>query len=386
MRYDIGLKNYTAASAKLACYSIHMKAQESGSDDDDRRLLEAERIRDNAEGVDTNGAGTGLPAGRSFLVGGDTNITDSASPEYQELVGSQTNNTGRFFDPINTPGDWNGHIAFRFVHTQDPIGSGGMDDRHDQILVCGALVDGQGFDYMGNSSIAYSTTTWNDPNHSYRSWGNDGTSFDTTLTITGNTMVGATIAQALVNLAGTGGHLPVFLDLRVPPKVTSATSIDFGEVLQNSSAQRTLTVTNNGDVVLWTATGIANLSYSLSASTGFTAPSGTFVEAAGGSGNDHVITMATSTPGVKHGTLTIASNAPDEPSREITLDGVVVAPCDPCDADCDGFRTSADIGAFVTLLLNPGATPCSSCAGDADGNETIDGRDIQSFVSLLLTP
>ncbi len=26
--------------------------------------------------------------------------------------------------------------AYRFIHTQDPSGAGGMDDRHDQILVC----------------------------------------------------------------------------------------------------------------------------------------------------------------------------------------------------------------------------------------------------------
>ena len=60
----------------------------------------------------------------------------------------------------------------------------------------------------------YSTTTWNDPNQSYRVWGNDGTSFNKSLTIAGNAEVGASIAQSLVNDATpAGGHLPVFLDL-----------------------------------------------------------------------------------------------------------------------------------------------------------------------------
>ncbi len=36
-------------------------------------------------------------------------------------------------------------------------------------------------------------------------------------------MVGASIAQALRDAAANGGHLPVFLDLRVPPRVDSVT-------------------------------------------------------------------------------------------------------------------------------------------------------------------
>jgi len=383
MRYDVALKDYTAPSTKLACYSIHFKSS-SGSDDKARRLLEAQRIRDNAEGVDTNGAGSGLPAGRSFLVGGDTNIQSSSETAYQELVGSQSNNTGRFFDPIKTPGSWNNNPAFCIVHTQDPIGAGGMDDRHDQILMCAALVDGQGFEYVGNPALAYSTSTWNDPNHSYRSWGNDGTSYNTTLTITGNTMVGAAIAQALVTVANGAGHLPVFLDLRVPPKVSSETLIDFGQVPQGAVAEEPLTVSNGGDVALWTAAGIADLSYSLDASAGFTAPGGSFAAAAGAAGNTHTIAMATATLGVKSGTVTIASNSPDEPSRVVTLMGEVVADCTACDADCDQQVGVDDIPSFVNLLLDPAIAPCSACAGDADGNGHVDGDDIAYFVNQLL--
>jgi hypothetical protein len=171
-------------------------------------LLEAQRIRDDAEA---------LPSGWHFLLGGDFNIQSSFQSAYQELVGSQANNDGRFTDPIKTPGSWNNTSTYRIVHTQDPVGAGGMDDRHDQILVSSGLVDGAGADYIGDPDTAYSTTTWDDPSHSYRSWGNDGTSFNVAMTITGNQMVGTTIAQALANTAAGGGHLPVFLDLRVPP-------------------------------------------------------------------------------------------------------------------------------------------------------------------------
>jgi len=374
MRYDVRLKGYTADSAVLACYSVHEKSGDTGSDIA-RRLVESQRIRDNAETLN--------PAWH-FLLGGDLNVQQASQSPYRELVGSQPNDNGRFFDPINSPGDWNNNPDWRIVHTQDPIGAGGMDDRHDQILVCARLIDGDGFDYLGNATIPYSTTTWNDPNHSYRSWGNDGTSFNTTLTVTGNTMVGAVIAQALINAAAGQGHLPVFCDLRVPPKVTSATSIDFGQVLQNSIAQQGLTVTNDGNVALWTAPGIADLSYSLTASAGFAAPGGSFVEAAGGAGNDHLIMMATDTIGVKSGTVTIASNAPDEPSRVVTLHGEVIASCDAGDSNCDGTRNTGDIVPFVGLLLDPSATLCSACAGDMNGDGVRDGADIQAFVNSLL--
>ena len=207
MRYDIRFDDGTVNGARIALYSTHMKAG-SGSTDQARRLVEAQKIRADAEA---------LPADWCFLIGGDFNIQSSSQAAYVELVGWQIDNSGRFFDPINTPGSWNNNSSFRIVHTQDPAGAGGMDDRHDQLLISGGLVDGIGVDYIGNSAIPYSTTTWNDPNHSYRSWGNDGTSYNVSLTIAGNTMVGATIAQALVDAANGAGHLPVFLDLRVPP-------------------------------------------------------------------------------------------------------------------------------------------------------------------------
>ncbi|MFH0982388.1 MAG: hypothetical protein V2A79_12725 [Planctomycetota bacterium] len=210
LRYDVRLDGFASPEATVAIYSSHMKSGDT-PDDLARRLLEAQRIRDNAET---------LTAGWHFLIGGDFNIPTSTENAYQELVGSQADNSGRFFDPINTPGYWQNNCDFRFVHTQDPAcpPSGGMDDRFDQILVSASLKDTAGFDYVGNATIPYSTTTWNDPNHSYRSWGNDGTSCNACLTTVGNTMVGQTIAEALEAAALTGGHLPVFADFTLPDK------------------------------------------------------------------------------------------------------------------------------------------------------------------------
>lgn len=379
-RYDVRLVGYADQPAtRLAMYATHMKSSDTTTDQQ-RRLLEANKIRDNANGLNTNGVGTALPPGTPFLVGGDFNIQSSTQAAYQRLIGDEPNNTGRFFDPIFTPGNWNNSNAFRFVHTQDPStsGAGGMDDRHDQILIGGSLRDGIGFDYVGNSAIPYSTTTWNDPNHSYRSWGNDGTTFNGSLAVASNSMVGPVIAQALINVAnaggGSGGHLPVFLDLDVPAKIASDSTIDFGQVALNSVATQNLTITNTGDVARWSINGIAPLRYTLAASSGFGAPAGPLVELAGGAGNSHIITMDTSTAGIKTGTITITSDAPEQPVRVVTITGEVLGSC-PADFNGDNTSDFFDYLDFVT------AWDAELPAADFNNDNTIDFFDYLDFVT-----
>jgi len=382
-RYDIRPVGYSSAGATLACYSSHMKSG-SSSDDKDRRLLEAELIRGDAES---------LPAGWHFLLGADLNIPSSGQLAYQELVGSQEDDAGRFFDPIKTPGSWQNNWGFRFVHTQDPAGAGGMDDRFDQLLLSSGLVDGEGLDYIGDVSAPYSTTTWDDPNHSYRSWGNDGTSFNTSLTVIGNTMVGATIAQALVASAVGQGHLPVYLDLCVPARIESDELIDFGQVQQGAVAEAVLTVNNNGDVLLWTAGGVADLAYSLETTDAFSVPSGPFVESPGAPGNCHVVEMDTSTIGPINGTLTILSNAPDEPVRIVPLLGEVVAAPGDGDFDGDGDVDLDDYSYLSGCLNGPEQTPApippltpDAClaAFDFEEDGDVDLRDITEFQALFI--
>ena len=389
-RYDIRLKGYTSQGAVLSCYSSHMKAG-SGSNDQARRLIEAQAIRADAET---------LPADQHFLIGADFNIQSSSQAAYQELVGNQANNDGRFFDPISTPGSWNNNFAFRFVHTQDPGGGGGMDDRLDQILLKGSLVDGDGFEYLGLSNIPYSTTTWDDPNHSYRSWGNDGTSYNTSLTITNNQMVGTTIAQALVTSAQGQGHLPVFLDLLVPAKIDANTVLDFGTVPVGDTAQLDLDVFNAGDVAIWTDLGIADLRYSMSTTAGFSAPAGQFLEQAGGGANTHTITMDTAAEGVFTGTLTIASNAPDQPSFVVTLMGEVTGACladltgsadpnSPAFGVPDGIVDANDF--FFYLGLFGAGDLAADLTGSIDPNDpgfgvpdgTLDANDFFFYLDLF---
>ena len=375
-RYDVRLSGYTSAGSSLAIYGDHMKAG-STTTDQDRRLVEANAIRANSNT---------LAAGWHFIFGGDTNMQSSTQTAYQVMIGSQANNRGRFFDPINTPGAWNNNGSFRFVHTQAPGGSAGMDDRFDFLLLDSGLVDGTGFDYIGNAAIPYSTTTWNDPNHSFRAWGNDGTSFNANIAVGSNAMVGPTIAQAILNAVVTdaaGGHLPVFLDLRVPPKVAAVTTIDFGQVQQNSAAQQTLNVANGGDVAKWTVTGIANLTYTLAATPGFAAPGGPFTATPGTPGNNHTIGMNTSSLGTLTGTITIASNSPDEPSWIVNLQGEVVG--NPCYANCDASTTPPILNANdFSCFLNAFATgqPYANC-DESTTAPVLNANDFSCFLNAF---
>ncbi len=325
-RYQIRLDGFPAGNAaELYLYQTHFKAG-TASGDNTRRAAESDRIR-----ADSNA----LPAGVNFLLGADMNVQASTNSMYVKLIENGSNAAGRFIDPISTPGTWENSSSYRIVHTQEP--STQMDSRHDQIVIGPTLRNNSGIDYIGTTA-AYSTTTWNDPNHSYRCWGNDGSTFDAPLKTTGNTMVGATIAQALITSVSGGGHLPVYLDLRIPAKINAPASINFGTVDQNSVATVTITIRNGDALVSGSdphfnrfsrdggSSGFETLSYTLSPSAGFTTAAGPFTRTASvNAGDSRVITMNTSTTGIKTGTLTITSNAANTPSLVIPITGEVVA-------------------------------------------------------------
>ena len=211
----------------------------------------------------------------------------------------------------------------------------GIDDRYDFILMDGGLLDGIGMHYVGNSNIPYSTITWNDPNHSYRVWGNDGSSWyggtSHMLTITGNTMVGATIAQALVDsTGGQTGHLPLFADVRVPAVATTDTAtLDFGLIGPGFTFQLPIQVANIGDTGKWGGDGVADLTYSFNTTGSFFGPSGTYSDRADDGPKTHLITASTDTPGRINGTITITTNDPIHPTLTINCTALVVGTVTP---------------------------------------------------------
>ncbi|MBL0870808.1 MAG: hypothetical protein IBJ18_09565 [Phycisphaerales bacterium] len=420
-RYLVRLAGYPASSAsELYIYGGHFKAGTAGTDAD-RREAESIRLRDDSDV---------LPTGTNFLLAADLNVQGSGNPAYVRLTENGANAAGRFIDPINSPGTWENNTNFKVIHTQEP--STAMDSRHDQILIAPTLRNGTGIEYIGSTTLAYSTSTWNDPNHTYRVWGNDGTTYNAPIKTTGNTQVGATIAQALINSVQGNGHLPVFLDLRVPAKVWATPTINFGTVNVGAPASSTITV-RNGDTLVsgsdphfarfnrGNSSAFETLTYTLSASSGFTAPAGSFNRTAGASSsfqNSHTITMNTSTPGTKTGTITISSNAAGAPTYVINVTGVVVAPPPACPADiaCDdgtplaqapgcvnngvnegdynaffsagGFFTQASqgnaaIGAFCDIACDDG-TPKADAPGCV--NNGVNEGDYNAFFNNLFIP
>lgn len=385
-RWRVRLFGYTGTPAELYIYGAHMKAGAT-TDDQTRRQAEALRIRTGTttgSNPAVNGSTNTLPPGSNFVLCGDFNTQSSNQAAYQTLITVGNTSSGQLFDPINSPGSWNSNpTAFRYILTQEQTAN--LDDRLDFILASSTLRNGQGMDYMpgivgGNIFAVYSTSTWNDPNHSYRSWGNDGSRVNLSIATAGNTMVGQVIASALIASAAGNGHLPVFLDLRVPSRLgPTPTTIDFGSVAQGSPASVLLAIANTTDTARFNVTGrsdaIDPLTYTLGATAGFGAPGGSFNLAAGAPDASHAITMDTSTLGPKSGTLTITSDDGNGPTRTIALVGNVVpgGPTADYDVNNDGVENVEDVYAWM-------ASPT-----DVNLNATIDEQDLADLLAYLRT-
>ena len=359
MRYDLAIAGYD--TPVLSLYSTHMKAGTSGSDRD-RREVEARGIRDDAQS---------LPEGTHVMLLGDFNMRSSSEDAYGELVDSQPNNDGRLFDPIASPGSWNDSSLFRFIHTQDPVAQ--MDDRFDLILVNDDLFDGDGLEYLGDVTQRFSRTAFDDPNHSYRTWGNDGTSFDDPLS-TANAMVGPIIARALKDApGGTLGHLPVFVDLLVPAKIGTLASLNYGDVNVGEEVTLDLPVGNLGSTSLWTAGGIQPLRFVVAAPPPFEAPLESFEVAAGSLTELVPITLMPVVAGELDLELRIASNDPDRPEAIVRLTATVVG--GGCRADLDGDEelTIFDFLVFQNLFAT------GDLAADFDGDGELTLFDFLAF-------
>lgn len=370
---------------------VHFKAG-SSSDDQTRRTAEVNRV---------------LPAIASLtapiVFAGDFNIQSSTQAAFAALVGPVDNyNSGRFVDPINSPGTWNNSSTFRNIHTQDP--ATGVDDRLDVILVTQNLRDGRGSEYIGDPSRAWNLSTVADPVHSYRVWGNDGSGNGTSspLRISGNTTVGASIAQSIVNLASGNGHMPVFLTLSVPPVVEVAgmgpgQTIDLGERPAGEPIVFTLEVGNGGDAALYGEFGVTELDFSFESADGpLTLPVGQFTDRAGGSMGvfEFTLTPGTAGEGPIGATFRIASN--DElfdlnPTITVTAT-LVSGACNVADlsrtppvAGEFGSLDGNDIAAFVSgFIAGEDFADLSDTPPGSGAFGTFDGNDIAAFVSAFL--
>lgn len=180
-------------SLDIQIYSAHLKAGTT-SGDIAARFAEAQILRSHLNG---------LPVG-FFIAGGDFNLTTSSEAAWTELTGSQADNSGRLYDPINTPGNWRDGAAFAAIHTQstrtinlgDGGATGGLDDRFDFLLPSYNFQTAAGWQYIAGSYIAY---------------GNDGNHLNQDVNNGYNAAVPDSIADALQRASD---HLPVLMSIR----------------------------------------------------------------------------------------------------------------------------------------------------------------------------
>jgi endonuclease/exonuclease/phosphatase family metal-dependent hydrolase len=140
---------------------------------------------------------------------GDFNMKNSYETAYQTLVNYNANPNIRFYDPVDSPGQWYDNINMAIHHTQSTrtsgstcFASGGMDDRFDLILVSNDLLTGdQGFKYIEDTYMAI---------------GQDGQRLNMSLISPPNYSQPSHVINALYNFSD---HLPVALKLELTEKI-----------------------------------------------------------------------------------------------------------------------------------------------------------------------
>ncbi|GEM_PF-908793 len=204
---------HNGSGEQIRIYSVHLKASQGFENE---RYQEALILRNHLNA---------LPSGTNFIVTGDFNIYESTEPAFSKLTGSEADDDGRCFDPLNLIGDW-GNASFAPYHTQSPRlnnnfaggATGGLDDRFDMFLRSASLQD--------NLLLS-----------SYTAYGNDGNHYNDSINRMPNTAVDLATANALHYASD---HLPVFVDLVLSSGVaptaatTAATSINQTNARLNS--------------------------------------------------------------------------------------------------------------------------------------------------------
>ncbi len=278
-------------------YGMHLSAGNAGE-----RENQATAIRSNANG---------LAAGTHFVFLGDMNLQSSSEAAYQQFVGSQADNDGRAFDPLNPNNvlqSWSGNGSFASMHTQSPhqdnngspsggVG-GGMDDRFDLLLFSYSLIDGAGAEYVPGS---------------YRAFGNDGQHFNDDINDPPTIPEGAAVANAL---HAASDHLPVYFDvelnINVPPTISAPGFLNLGLVMVGGTTSAPLTVQNTA------LPQGQDLEYTFSAPVNFEAPAGQFILAPGDSAQHTISATGVSVP-IQSGTLVINNNSDNAPVRNVLV-------------------------------------------------------------------
>ncbi len=243
----------SADSLDIQIYSAHLKASQG---EEAARAAEATILRNHLNS---------LADGGFFIAAGDFNLYTSTEAAYQILIGSSADNSGRVYDPINTPGSWHDNATYAAIHTQSPRvrsfgggSTGGMDDRFDFMLLSYNFPNTGGWDFIANS---------------YTTFGNDGNHFDDSINALPNYAVPDSIANALHNAAD---HIPVYLDVRRQVSAPVAITV----LTPNGSEMLNIGTPYN---ITWSSQGVTG---NVSIEINRTYPSGAWESIVSGTAND----------------------------------------------------------------------------------------------------
>ncbi|MFQ5707612.1 MAG: endonuclease/exonuclease/phosphatase family protein, partial [bacterium] len=199
---DFSEYTLSAGTLEFKIVSVHLKAGQE-LDNENQRFNEATILRKHLDR---------LPANSNFIVAGDFNLSSSSELAFQELTGSEMDNDGRLWDPLDAIGTWHNNPLFATLHTQstrdsvfDDGSSGGLDDRYDLLLI--------------SKSLSVQESMFLLP-ETYTAFGNDGRHFNLAIIDRINTAVPDSVARALYFASD---HLPVYADFVVDRVTTVAT-------------------------------------------------------------------------------------------------------------------------------------------------------------------
>ncbi len=222
--YELYHKTATTAgdTTRLWVISCHLKAGNTSPDAAQRSNM----------ATDIMAWIAAQPNIQNYIVMGDLNLYSNSEAAYQTFL--DANNPQRFYDPSGITTGWQGS-SFKNIHTQCPSTSsancfsgGGLDDRFDFILMSDAIKN-------NTAKISYKA-------NSYRTFGNDGVSYNTDLNCALTTSIPSTVCNALTL---NSDHLPVIMELQIATTVATESAVLQGvelNILGNPVSGNDLTI------------------------------------------------------------------------------------------------------------------------------------------------
>jgi len=171
-------------------YNLHLKASKGG----DNELARSDQVKELKNYISETNS-------KFYIVAGDFNIYSTDESAYKDLFDITESGKGNLHDLINVVGTYNDPLNAK-IHTQSTRTSqfgggshGGLDDRFDFILFSDSVM-------YGDRIFVIDST--------YKSFGNDGMHYNSSLNVFPNQEVSMSVAKSLHDASD---HLPVLVKI-----------------------------------------------------------------------------------------------------------------------------------------------------------------------------